>query len=111
MIDGYGNDNVEDLLNTDEILVYNGSDYQWSSNLGVLTSTGVVRGLRTGVGNTTLRLVMTDSSTIDIDASTLNTSDEDINTRITKAVSLQELKTTYLRYNRNGHLIICGCCV
>ena len=29
--------------------------------------TGVVRGLVTGVGNTTLRLVMTDSSLVDID--------------------------------------------
>ena len=47
---------------------------------------------------------MTDSSTIDIDASTLNTSasDEDINTRITKAVSFTRTETTYLRYNRNG---------
>ena len=33
----------------------------------VLTNNSVVRGLVTGVGNTTLRLVMTDSSLVDID--------------------------------------------
>ena len=90
--------------NTGDVLTYGGSDYQWSSPSSVLTNNSVVRGLVTGVGNTTLRLVMTDSSTIDIDLSTLNTSasDEDINTRITKAVSFARTETTYLRYNRNG---------
>ena len=49
--------------NTDEILVYGGSDYQWSSpSILVSQHNSVVRGLVTGVGNTTLRLVMTDSS-------------------------------------------------
>ena len=60
--------------NTDEILVYNGNDYEWKApnNLGVTTATGVVRGFPTGVGNTTLRLVMTDSSLVDIDLTNLN---------------------------------------
>ena len=90
--------------NTGDVLTYGGSDYQWSSPSAVLTNNSVVRGLVTGAGNTTFCLVMTDSSTIDIDASTLNTFalDEDINTRITKAGLLQELETSYLRYNRNG---------
>ena len=84
--------------NTGDVLTYGGSDYQWSAP-SVLSNNSVVRGLVTGVGNTTLRLVMTDSSTIDIDASTLNTSasDDDINTRITKAVSFARTETTYLR--------------
>ena len=87
--------------NTGDVLTYGGSDYQWSSPSSVLSNNSVVRGLVTGVGNTTLRLVMTDSSTIDIDASTLNTSasDDDINTRITKAVSFARTETTYLRYS------------
>ena len=91
--------------NTGDVLTYGGSDYQWSAPSAVLSNNSVVRGLVTGVGNTTLRLVMTDSSTIDIDASTLNTSasDQDINTRITKAVSFARTETTYLRdVNRNG---------
>ena len=92
--------------NTDEILVYNGSDYEWKApdNLGVTTATGVVRGFRTGVGNTTLRLVMTDSSLVDIDLTNLNSTSSvtDINSRITKAVSFARTETTYLRYNRTG---------
>ena len=84
--------------NTGDVLTYGGSDYAWSAP-SVLSNNSVVRGLVTGVGNTTLRLVLTDSSTIDIDASTLNTSasDDDINTRITKAVSFARTETTYLR--------------
>ena len=92
--------------NTDEILVYNGSDYEWkaANNLGVTTATGVVRGLTTGVGNTTLRLVMTDSSLVDIDLTNLNnTSDQtDINSRITKAVSFARTETSYLRQSVSG---------
>ena len=92
--------------NTDEILVYNGSDYEWKApdNLGVTTATGVVRGFPTGVGNTTLRLVMTDSSLVDIDLTNLNntTSETDINSRITKAVSFARTETSYLRASQNG---------
>ena len=56
--------------NTGDVLTYGGSDYQWSSPSSVLTNNSVVRGLVTGAGNTTLRLVMTDSSTIDIECHT-----------------------------------------
>ena len=92
--------------NTDEILVYNGNDYEWKApnNLGVTTATGVVRGFPTGVGNTTLRLVMTDSSLVDIDLTNLNSNSDvtDINSRITKAVSFARTETTYLRSSSNG---------
>ena len=92
--------------NTDEILVYNGNDYEWKApnNLGVTTATGVVRGFPTGVGNTTLRLVMTDSSLVDIDLTNLNSTSDvtDINSRITKAVSFARTETTYLRSSNNG---------
>ena len=65
------------------VLTMSGKPY----NLGVTTSTGVVRGLVTGVGNTTIRLVMTDSSTIDIDKyPEYFASDADINTRITSSI-------------------------
>ena len=66
--------------------------------------TGVVRGFPTGVGNTTLRLVMTDSSLVDIDLTNLNntSSETDINSRITKAVSFARTETSYLRSNSNG---------
>ena len=98
--------------NTDEILVYNGSDYEWKApdNLGVTTATGVVRGFPTGVGNTTLRLVMTDSSLVDIDLTNLNSTSSvtDINSRITKAVSFARTETSYLRLIGLEHLIVRG---
>ena len=111
LIDGYGNDNVDAHINVgtannDEILVYNGSDYEWkaANNLGVTTGNSVVRGFPTGVGNTTLRLVMTDSSLVDIDLTNLNSTSDvtDINSRITKAVSFARTETTYLRMSRGS---------
>ena len=85
--------------NTDDVLTYDGSDYQWRAP-STLSGNAVVRGLVTGIGNTTLRLVMTDSSTIDIDASTLNTgSPYGIDNRVTKAVSFARTETTFLRYS------------
>jgi len=85
--------------NTDDVLTYDGSDYQWRAP-STLSGNAVVRGLVTGIGNTTLRLVMTDSSTIDIDASTLNTgSPYGIDNRVTKAVSFARTETSYLRYS------------
>ena len=92
--------------NTDEILVYNGNDYEWKApnNLGVTTATGVVRGFPTGVGNTTLRLVMTDSSLVDIDLTNLNntSSETDINSRIAKAVSFARTDTSFMRASTGG---------
>ncbi len=85
--------------NTDDVLTYDGSDYQWRAP-STLSGNAVVRGLVTGIGNTTLRLVMTDSSTIDIDASTLNTgSPYGIDNRVTKAVSFARTETSFLRYS------------
>ena len=74
------------------------------SNLVGIPTAGPVRGLVTGIGNTTLRLVMTDSSLIDIDMSTINnTADaDDINSRITKAVSFARTETSYLRNSVAG---------
>ena len=78
------------LANTGDVLTWGGTDYEWSTPSTIGAGNPVVNGSITGVGNTTLRLVLQDSGLIDIDLSTLNTSasDEDINTRITKAVSL-----------------------
>ena len=74
------------------------------SQLVGIPTAGPVRGLITGVGNTTLRLVMTDSSLIDIDMSTINnTADaDDINSRITKAVSFARTETSFLRNSVSG---------
>jgi len=90
--------------NTGDILTWGGSDYAWSAPSTIGAGNPVVNGSITGVGNSTLRLVLQDSGVIDIDLSTLNTtgSDDDINSRITKAVSFARTETTYLRYNRNG---------
>ena len=91
--------------NTGDILTYDGTNYNWrhADAIGIQSANPVVRGLVTGVGNTTLRLVLQDSNVIDIDASTLNTSGgDDINSRITKAVSFARTETTFLRSSRNG---------
>ena len=74
------------------------------SQLVGIPTAGPVRGLITGVGNTTLRLVMTDSSLIDIDMSTINNTAaaDDINSRITKAVSFARTETTFLRHSLGG---------
>ncbi len=87
--------------NTGDILTWGGSDYAWSAPSTIGAGNPVVNGSITGVGNSTLRLVLQDSGVIDIDLSTLNTtaSDDDINTRITKAVSFARTETTYLRYS------------
>jgi len=94
------------IANTNDILTYDGVDYNWRhpDQLGIQSGNPVVRGLVTGIGNTTLRLVMQDSSLVDIDASTLNTtgSDADINSRISKAVSFARTETTYLRQTPGG---------
>ncbi|QCW23022.1 putative carbohydrate-binding module [Synechococcus phage S-B05] len=89
------------LANTGDILTWGGSDYEWSAPSTIGAGNPVVNGSITGVGNSTLRLVLQDSNVIDIDLSTLNTtgSDDDINTRITKAVSFARTETTYLRYS------------
>ena len=81
------------------------------SQLVGIPTAGPVRGLVTGIGNTTLRLVMTDSSLIDIDMSTINnTADaDDINSRITKAVSFARTETSFLRIFGGWSIyIICG---
>jgi hypothetical protein len=74
------------------------------SQLVGIPTAGPVRGLVTGIGNTTLRLVMTDSSLIDIDMSTINNTAgaDDINSRITKAVSFARTETSYLRSSVGG---------
>ena len=89
-------------INTSGIITassFSGSFSGDGSQLVGIPTAGPVRGLVTGIGNTTLRLVMTDSSLIDIDLSTINnTADaDDINSRITKAVSFARTETTYLR--------------
>ncbi len=94
---------TEGSVNTTGIITASSFSGDGSQLVGIPTA-GPVRGLVTGVGNTTLRLVMTDSSLIDIDLSTLNTSGsaDDINSRITKAVSFARTETTFLRSSRNG---------
>ena len=90
--------------NTGDILTWGGSDYEWSTPSTIGAGNPVVNGSITGVGNSTLRLVLQDSGIIDIDLSTLNTtgSDDDINSRITKAVSFARTETTFLRSSNSG---------
>ena len=94
---------TEGSVNTTGIITASSFSGDGSQLVGIPTS-GPVRGLVTGIGNTTLRLVMQDSSLIDIDMSTINnTADpDDINSRITKAVSFARTETTFLRSSRNG---------
>ena len=100
---GGGGIGTDGSVNTTGIITANSFHGDGSNLVGIPTA-GPVRGLVTGVGNTTLRLVMTDSSLIDIDLTTLNntSSADDINSRITKAVSFARTETTFLRSSRNG---------
>ena len=94
---------TEGSVNTTGIITASSFHGDGSQLVGIPTA-GPVRGLVTGIGNTTLRLVMTDSSLVDIDLSTINNtaSADDINSRITKAVSFARTETTFLRSSRNG---------
>ena len=85
-------------VNTTGIITATSFSGDGSQLVGIPTA-GPVRGLVTGVGNTTLRLVMTDSSLIDIDLTNLNntSSETDINSRITKAVSFARTDTSFMR--------------
>ena len=90
-------------VNTTGIITATSFSGDGSQLVGIPTA-GPVRGLVTGVGNTTLRLVMTDSSLIDIDMTTLNntSSETDINSRITKAVSFARTDTSFMRSSIGG---------
>ena len=99
---GGGGIGTDGSVNTTGIITassFSGSFSGDGSQLVGIPTAGPVRGLVTGVGNTTLRLVMTDSSLIDIDMTTLNntSSETDINSRITKAVSFARTDTSFMR--------------